>query len=105
MISFKPEFANRIKMSRLDKQLDQLSGEKLVKVEWPDDETVDVPQLRANLIREIDSHSHRVPLDLRAVKGAPPDLVELLVDMRRYARSKSKNPLHDLDTASASRCD
>ena len=77
-------------MSRLDKQLDRLSGEKLVQVEWLHDDSVDVVGLREMLMKEIDAHSHRVPLDLRSVNGAPNELVELLFDMRRYAMSKSK---------------
>lgn len=77
-------------MARLDKQLDKLSGERLVKLHWPEDGSIDIEMLRADLVREINTHEHRVPLDLRSVKGAPEDLVELLVDMERYARSKSK---------------
>lgn len=77
-------------MSRLDKQLDRLSGEKLIRIDWPDDDSVDIGELRRRLVREIDEHTQRIPLDLREVKGAPEALVELLVDMRRYAASHSK---------------
>jgi hypothetical protein len=77
-------------MSRLDRQIDRLSGEKLIRIDWPEDASVDLASLRRRLVREIDDHSHRIPLDLRGVKGAPPELVELLVDMRRYALSQSK---------------
>lgn len=77
-------------MARLDRQLDKLSGEKLVRLHWPKDDSVDIEMLRAELVREINAHSHRVPLDLRGVKGAPEELVELLLDMDRYARTKDK---------------
>jgi hypothetical protein len=77
-------------MSRLDKQLDRLSGEKLIRIDWPDDGAVDAGELRRLLVREIDTHTHRIPLDLRGVKGAPEPLVEMLVDLRRYALSQNK---------------
>ncbi|WP_147867248.1 hypothetical protein [Stieleria maiorica] len=77
-------------MARLDKQLDRLSGEKVFRLHWPEDDSMDVELLRAEMVREINSHDHRIPLDLRSVKGAPAELVDLLVDMERYARSKSK---------------
>lgn len=77
-------------MARIDKQLDKLSGEKLVRLHWPEDDVVDIELLRADLVREINDHDHRIPLDLRSVKGAPSELVDLLVDMERYAKSKSK---------------
>ncbi|MEO1617293.1 MAG: hypothetical protein AAFV88_15695 [Planctomycetota bacterium] len=77
-------------MSRLEKQLAQHSGEKLIRIDWPSDEVVDAPAIRKQLVKEIDSHTHRIPLDLRGVRGAPPELVEILVDMRRYAMSQSK---------------
>ena len=77
-------------MSRLDKQLDEISGEQMVKVIWPSDADVDTDAMRSQLIREIDAHRERIPLDLREVEGAPDELVELIHDMRRYALSKSK---------------
>ncbi|WP_182867683.1 hypothetical protein [Stieleria mannarensis] len=77
-------------MARLDKQLDKLSGEKVFRLHWPEDDSMDMELLRAEMVREINSHDHRIPLDLRGVKGAPAELVDLLVDMERYARSKSK---------------
>ncbi|OYP33797.1 hypothetical protein [Rhodopirellula sp. MGV] len=75
-------------MSRLDKQLDRLSGTEPVCIEWGAD--ADLEQLRSLLVREIDRRTHRVPLDLRKVPDAPPELVELLVEMRRYALERSK---------------
>ncbi|WP_149499448.1 hypothetical protein [Roseiconus lacunae] len=75
-------------MSRLDKQLDRLSGEEPVRIEWTDES--DLPRLRTLLINEVDRHIHRIPLDLRGIDGAPPELVELLLEIRRYAVSKSK---------------
>ncbi|KAA5546230.1 hypothetical protein FYK55_04900 [Roseiconus nitratireducens] len=77
-------------MSRLDIQLDEISGEEPVEIVWPAGAEVDVADLRQRLVREIDRHRQRIPLDLRRVDGAPPELVELLADMRNYARSKSK---------------
>lgn len=77
-------------MSRLDKQLDKISGEQMVKIVWPADADVDTDELRSLLVREIDRHRERIPLDLRDVDGAPSELVELLHDLRRYALSKSK---------------
>lgn len=77
-------------MSRLEKQLDRVSNEQLVWVDWPEKGSVDLEVIRATLVQEINSHRERIPLDLRGVKGAPPELVGLLVDMRRYAVSKSK---------------
>ncbi|MEM0924617.1 MAG: hypothetical protein AAGJ83_01135 [Planctomycetota bacterium] len=77
-------------MSRLDKQLANLSGETLIRVEWVDDSLVDPGELRTKLRKEIDAREHRIPLDLRRVRGAPEALVEILVDMRRYATSVGK---------------
>ena len=77
-------------MSKLDRQLDQVSGEKKVAVVWPKDADVDVVRLRERLISEIDGHNHRIPLDLRGVHGAPPALVEILIDLQKYARSEGK---------------
>ncbi|MCC9601051.1 hypothetical protein LOC67_10885 [Stieleria sp. JC731] len=68
--------------------MDRLSGEAPVRIDWFDG--MDVTLLRSTLTQEIDKHTRRVPLDLRGVQGAPPELVELLVEMRRYAVSKSK---------------
>ena len=75
-------------MSKLDKQLAIASGAQPIEVRWT--EETDVSELRRQLIQAIDKHTDWVPLDLRSVHGAPPELVELLVDMRRYAISKSK---------------
>ena len=78
-------------MSQSDKQLDILSGEKIVKVDWPKfGEPIDIGLLRVNLMHEIDAHDHRVPFDLRDVKGAPPELVNLLVELKRYCVARSK---------------
>ncbi|PAY19447.1 hypothetical protein CKO51_11335 [Rhodopirellula sp. SM50] len=77
-------------MARLDRQLDKISGEKVVRLHWTDDDSMDIEMLRADIVHEINSHEHRIPLDLRGVKGAPSELVDLLLDMDRYARSKTK---------------
>ncbi len=77
-------------MSKLDRQLDDFFGERRVEIHWPSAEEVDVDLLRLHLISEIDSHSRRIPLDLRGVNGAPEELVDLLLDMQRYAMAQSK---------------
>ena len=77
-------------MAKLDRQLDEFFGERRVEVQWPSDEEVDVDLLRLHLISEIDSHARRVPLDLRGVNGAPEELVDLLLEMQRYAMAQSK---------------
>ena len=46
--------------------------------------------LRLQLISEIDAHAQRIPLDLRGVRGAPEQLVDLLLEMQRYAMSQTK---------------
>ena len=77
-------------MSKLDRQLDDVFGEGRVEVFWPSDDEVDVELLRLQLISEIDAHAQRIPLDLRGVQGAPEQLVDLLLEMQRYAMSRSK---------------
>jgi hypothetical protein len=77
-------------MSKLDRQLDDIWGEKRVDIHWPADQEIDVDLLRLQLISEIDAHRQRVPLDLRGVDGAPEALVALLVELQSYALSQSK---------------
>ncbi|MEM8913079.1 MAG: hypothetical protein AAGC97_15025 [Planctomycetota bacterium] len=78
-------------MSQSEKQLDILSGERIIKVTWPrDGESVDVATMRTRLLREIDQRDHRVPFDFRDVKGEPSELVSLLVELRRYCMDHSK---------------
>ncbi len=77
-------------MSKLDRQVDEFFGESRVQIHWPCDDEVDVELLRLHLISEIDAHQQRVPLDLRGVNGAPDALVDLLLEMQRYAMSQSK---------------
>ncbi len=77
-------------MSKLERQLDDVFGEDRVEILWPSDEEVDVELLRLQLISEIDAHAHRIPLDLRGVRGAPEQLVDLLLEMQRYAMSQTK---------------
>ena len=77
-------------MSKLDRQLNQTSGESTVAINWPRGELVNVDQLREQLVNEIDCHQYRVPIDLRGVHGAPDALVELLHEAQRYARSQGK---------------
>ncbi|MEM6470418.1 MAG: hypothetical protein AAF802_12750 [Planctomycetota bacterium] len=78
-------------MSRLEKQIASASGEKAVRIEWPNDDVVDTGAIRKMLKKEIDSHERLIPLDLRGVRGAPDRLVEILVDMRCYAVSVNKS--------------
>jgi hypothetical protein len=54
-------------LSKLDRQLNDVFRERRVDIHWPNDEEVDVDLLRLHLISEIDSHSQRIPLDLRGV--------------------------------------
>jgi hypothetical protein len=77
-------------VSKLERQLDDFFGEERVEILWPSDEEVDVELLRLQLISEIDAHTQRIPLDLRGVRGAPEQLVDLLLEMQRYAMSQSK---------------
>jgi hypothetical protein len=77
-------------MSKLDRQLDEVYGEERVVIRWPRDEVVDVDEVRKLLISNIDSHAQRVPLDLRSVDGAPPALIDLLLECQVYARSQGK---------------
>lgn len=78
-------------MSRLDRQIDKVSGEQVIKVRWPSTITqAEVERLRRRLIREIDRRRHRVPVDLREVQGAPPQLVQMLFELERYAREQDK---------------
>jgi hypothetical protein len=77
-------------VSKLERQLDDVFGEERVEILWPSDEEVDVELLRLQLISEIDAHAQRIPLDLRGVRGAPEQLVDLLLEMQRYATSQSK---------------
>jgi hypothetical protein len=70
--------------------LDEVLGEKRVEIHWPSDDEVDVDLLRLYLISEIDAHRQRIPLDLRGVHGSPERLVDLLIEMQRYAASRSK---------------
>lgn len=77
-------------MAKLERQLDELYGESRVEIHWPSNDEVDVELLRLHLISEIDSHSRRIPLDLRGVNGSPEVLVDLLLEMQRYAMAQSK---------------
>ena len=77
-------------MSKLDRQLDGVFGEERVEIFWPSDDEVDVDLLRLHLISRIDDHLRRVPLDLRGVNGAPDRLVDLLLELQRYAMSQGK---------------
>lgn len=77
-------------MSKLDRQLNQASGESIVAINWPRGGLVNVDQLREQLVDEIDCHQYRVPIDLRGVHGAPDALIELLLEAQRYARSQGK---------------
>ena len=65
-------------MSKLDRQLNQASGESIVAINWPRGGLVNVDQLREQLVDEIDCHQYRVPIDLRGVHGAPDALIELV---------------------------
>ena len=77
-------------MSKLDRQLDEVYGEESVVIRWRNDEEVDVEEVRRHLTDEIDRHHQRVPLDLRAVDGAPRALIELLLECQVYARAHGK---------------
>ena len=77
-------------VAKLERQLDELYGERRVEIHWPSDDEVDVDLLRLHLISEIDSHTRRIPLDLRGVNGSPEELVELLLELQRYAMTQSK---------------
>lgn len=77
-------------MSKLERQLDDVFGEERVEILWPSDDEVDVELLRLQLVSEIDAHAQRIPLDLRGVRGAPEQLVDLLLEMQRYAMSQTK---------------
>ena len=77
-------------MAKIDRQLDRVWGEGQVRIDWPADEEVDVDLVRLYLISEIDRHDYRIPVDLRGVQGAPEELIDLLVEMQRYARDQAK---------------
>ncbi|MGB7345581.1 MAG: SHD1 domain-containing protein [Pirellulaceae bacterium] len=77
-------------MSKLDRQLDAINGDERVCIKWQGDEHDNVDKLRQFLVEQVDRRELRVPLDLRGVKGAPAELVSLLKETRRYARSKDK---------------
>ena len=77
-------------MSRLDRQLDRVHNEERHCVVWPSDEEVDFDQVRSDLLKAVDDHDRRVPLDLRQVNGAPRRLIDLLIEARAYARSQDK---------------
>lgn len=77
-------------MSKLERQLDEVYGEERVTIAWPSDDEVDVDEIRAHLIREIDRHRQRVPLDLRGVNGAPESLIDLLLEAQLYAKEQDK---------------
>ncbi|QEG41483.1 hypothetical protein UC8_35060 [Roseimaritima ulvae] len=78
-------------MSKFDKQIAHLSGERTVAIEWRRGAEPDGQQLREMILGEIDAHQQIVPLDLRGVEGAPQELVELLLDCQSYAKTKEKS--------------
>ena len=77
-------------MSKLDRQLDEVYGEERVVIRWPANAEVDLNEIRDHLIRQIDDHVQRVPLDLRRVDGVPQPLIDLLIECQAYARSSGK---------------
>jgi len=76
-------------MSKLDRQLDQFAGGR-VEIEIAAGEAVDVPKLHQLLRNEIDRRPERIPVDLRKVHGAPPELIDVLAEAFRYAQSQNK---------------
>ncbi len=77
-------------MSKLDRQLDDITGKGRVEIQIAAGEEVDVGQLHQMLRNEIDSRHHRIPLDLRKVHGAPQALIDVLIESQKYARSQGK---------------
>lgn len=77
-------------MSKLDRQLDEISGESKVYLSCLRGETIDINAIRSLLRQEIDGHRQRIPLDLRGVHGAPPELVTLIHEAQRYAEFQEK---------------
>jgi hypothetical protein len=77
-------------MSKIDRQLDNVSGEGRVEIHIAEGQQVDVGGLHQMLRNEIDMRQQRIPLDLRGVHGAPPELVAVLIESQKYARSQGK---------------
>lgn len=77
-------------MSNFNRELNTVRGEQRVVVRWKGDDTVDVDNIRRQIIQAIDIRERRVALDLREVRGAPDALVDLLMECQAYARSRGK---------------
>lgn len=79
------------KLSKLEREVDKLAGERSVTVEWPLSEKTLREYTWRLLKQEVDEHQFRVPLDLRKVQGVPVGFVELLQDLQEYAESAGKH--------------
>ncbi len=77
-------------MSKLDRQLDGLTGDGRVEIEISEGQDVDVGELHQLLRNEIDRRHHRIPIDLRRVHGAPVELIDVLISAEKYARKQGK---------------
>ena len=61
-------------MSKIDRQLDEITGAEPIAIRWPLTDEHYIRLLREKVKKELDGIAFRVPLDLRGVKGAPAGL-------------------------------